>query len=84
MASEDVFEYGDRTMFQLRTQSFEVDGDYGTIIGTLPVVENVAEPEAADPLARLEQKLDAALQAIAVLQQKVDSLDMTLAHALNK
>ena len=83
---ENLFEYGDRTIFQLRTQSFSIENDYGTMIGpvakTLPVVETPALPE--DPMARLEQKLDLALRRIDALQQKLDSIDTTLARALNR
>lgn len=85
---ENVFDYGDRTIFQLRTQSFAIENDYGTMIGplstptTLPVVETPVAVD--DPIARLEQKLDLALRQIALLQQKLDSMDVTLARALNR
>ena len=84
---ENVFEYGDRTIFQLRTQSFAIENDYGTMIGPVPapVLPLVETPVIADdPIARLEQKLDLALRQIAVLQQKLDSIDVTLARALNR
>ena len=88
---DDLFEYGDRTMFQLRTQSFTIENDYGTMIvpgssiPVLPVVE-VETPELPeeDPVARLERKLDAALRLISTLQQKLESIDVTLARALNR
>ena len=87
--NDDLFEYGDRTMFQLRSQSFTIENDYGTMIipGSsmpLPIVE--IEPLAAveDPIVRLEQKLDAALRLIESLQHKIDSIDATLARALNR
>lgn len=83
---EKVFEYGDRTIFQLRAQSFAIENDYGTMIGpvttTLPAVEAPALSD--DPVARLEQKLDLALRRIDALQQKLDSIDTTLARALNR
>lgn len=82
---ENLFDYGDRTIFQLRTQSFAIENDYGTMIGpapALPAVETAVVAE--DPMARLEQKLDLALRQIAVLQQKLDSIDATLARALNR
>ncbi|HVE72870.1 MAG TPA: hypothetical protein VNI54_16000 [Thermoanaerobaculia bacterium] len=83
---ENVFEYGDRTIFQLRAQSFAIENDYGTMIGpvtsALPVVETPLSTQ--DPVARLEQKLDLALRRIDALQQKLDSLDVTLARALNR
>lgn len=95
---KEVFDYGDRTIFTLRAQSFDVDTEYGTMIGrpeplltveapletvapsAVPVVPAVEE----DPVKRLEQKLDAALHAIAQLQQKLESIDATLARALNR
>ena len=83
---EKVFEYGDRTIFQLRAQSFAIENDYGTMIGpvapALPIVETPAVPE--DPIARLEEKIDLALRRIDALQQKLDSIDTTLARALNR
>jgi hypothetical protein len=84
---ENLFTYGDRTIFQLRTQSFAIENDYGTMIGPAPTpILPVVEPPvvAEDPTARLEQKLDLALRQIALLQQKLDSIDVTLARALNR
>ena len=87
--NDDLFEYGDRTMFQLRSQSFTIENDYGTMIipGSsipLPIVE--IEPPAAvgDPIVRLEQKLDAALRLIEARHHNIDSIDATLARALNR
>lgn len=77
---KDLFEYGDRTIFNLRAQSFQPDEDFGTMV--LPLGEPKA-PMAAetlpieDPMARLEQKLDAVLR-------KLDSIDATLARMLNR
>lgn len=91
---ENVFDYGDRTMFQLRAQSFAIEEEYGTMMAppTMPAAETAApdaeaapaEVTAEDPIVRLEQKLDAALRMIAVLQHKVESIDATLARALNR
>jgi hypothetical protein len=39
---------------------------------------------ATDPLARLELKVDAALRLMQSLQQQLDSIDATLARALNR
>lgn len=89
----DVFNYGDRTIFQLRAQSFTIENEYGTVIGPpgLPAVEPghsqtevPVEAVPEDPIARLELKLDRALQMIATLQHKLDSMDSTLARALNR
>jgi hypothetical protein len=86
---KDVFDYGDRTIFQLRAQTFTIEGEYGTMIAPapppLPEVEVQEEPAAVeDPIARLEQKLDLALRRMDLLQQKIDSIDSTLARALNR
>ena len=99
MSSSDdapVFEFGDRTVLQLRNQTFAPgQEEFGTVISTPPAPEperpqaslaTVAIPLPAeaveDPMVRLELKLDAALQAIAHLQQRIESLDATLARLL--
>ena len=83
---KDVFDYGDRTIFQLRAQAFTIEGEYGTMIAPAPPpLPEVEEPAAVeDPIARLEQKLDLALRRLDLLQQKIDSIDSTLARALNR
>lgn len=93
---ENVFDYGDRTMFQLRAQSFTIEEEYGTMMAQPPLPSGAvetppldqeatpAETAPGDPIARLEQKLDAALRMIAILQHKVESIDATLARALNR
>lgn len=97
------FEFGDRTMLALRSQSFAIENEYGTMIlplggpppvslettempmpamPPLPALE--AHPPSVDPLVRLEEKIDTALRLIHSLQQKLDSLDATLARSLNR
>jgi hypothetical protein len=76
----DPFEYGDRTIFNLRAQSFQPDEDFGTMI--LPVEPKSDVPavpllHTEDPVARLEQKLDA-------MMKKIDSIDATLARLLSR
>jgi hypothetical protein len=87
-ADENIFDYGDRTMFQLRAQAFAIEEEYGTMMAPppMPAGADVSPPDvtAEDPIVRLEQKLDAALRMIAVLQHKVESIDATLARALNR
>jgi hypothetical protein len=91
---EAPFEFGDRTLLALRAQPFAIEHEYGTMIlpaGSpiprettempLPVVEPAPE---VDPIVRLEQKLDTALRLIHSLQQQLDSIDATLARALNR
>ena len=88
------FEFGDRTLFALRAQPFTIENEYGTMVlpagapipretteMPLPIVEPAPE---MDPIARLEQKLDTALRLIQSLQQQLDSIDATLARALNR
>jgi hypothetical protein len=95
---EAPFEFGDRTLLTLRAQPFAIENEYGTMVLSsipisrettempMPVVEAPAEPssEPEDPILRLEQKLDAALRLIHSLQQQLDSMDATLARALNR
>ena len=94
--TSDVFEYGDRTIFQLRAQPIDFDEQYGTIVQQpVPVVapavdiaaETPASFEAAEDVDRvtlLERKLEAALRRIDQLQQRLDSIDSTVARALNR
>ena len=96
--SEQPFEFGDRTLFTLRAQPFEIESEYGTMILPsapvpretteipLPAIQAPAEAagESADPVQRLEQKLDAVLRLLQSLQQQLDSIDATLARALNR
>jgi hypothetical protein len=87
--AEAPFEFGDRTIMQMRGQDFEIGEEYGTVV--LPP-KPAAEPEPADapaatpipedPLARIEQKLDLAMRMIAAMQHKLESLDATLARLL--
>jgi protein-tyrosine phosphatase len=75
---KDVFEYGDRTIFNLRAQSFNPEEDFGTMI--LPVEPKAELPPplplpGEDHLVRLEQKLDA-------MMRKIESIDATLARLL--
>jgi hypothetical protein len=76
-AEDDPFSYGDQTVLQLRTQRFDVQEEFGTVV-LMPV------PEPEDPMARMEQKLDLALKQIAALQQRLESLDVTLARVLSR
>lgn len=96
--AEDPFSYGDQTVLQLQAQPFEVQDAFGTVVtmpidtaGRNPLAPLAAVPAAApletvfadeDPIARLERKVDLALQKIAVLQQYIESLDATLARVL--
>lgn len=69
-----VFTFGDRTVLQLQSQKFE----------PLRTVAIPLEEPIEDPIVRLEQKIDQALQAIAMLQHRIESLDVTLARLLSR
>ena len=87
------FTYGEGTVMQLRSQSFQLPDDFGTMMVAasapsspgadipLPIAAPVAEE---DPLVRVELKLDVALRQLERLQQRIESLDLTLARALNR
>jgi hypothetical protein len=92
----EPFAYGEHTVLQLRAQPFQVQDELGTVV-TMPIDTHVRTPLAAaaplsldtvfveeDPLARLERKLDSALRIIEKLQQRIESLDLTLARALSR
>lgn len=74
-------------------QPFAVQDEIGTVV-TMPIDTTPRQPLASvpretvfaeeDPIARLERKLDAAMQQIAAMQQRLESLDLTLARALSR
>lgn len=77
-SSEQVFDYGDRTILQLRSQAFEPEGEFGTMLN-LPVAPSEA-PDADDPTRTraIPMPEDAASvaqapeDAITRLEQKLD------------
>jgi hypothetical protein len=83
---EEPFAYGDQTVVQLRSQPFTVQDDAGTVvmmpIDTAPTILLDTVFAEEEPMARVERKLDTALRQIAALQQRLESLDVTLARAL--
>jgi hypothetical protein len=89
------FAYGDGTVMQLRSQSFHLPDDFGTMMVSEPSASSagsdialpIALPAAAqddDALVRMEQKLDLALRQLERLQQRIESLDLTMARVLNR
>lgn len=89
-AEDTPFTYGDGTVMQLRSQAFTIEEEFGTIVSSLPATD-VALPIALpmetiseDPLLRLERKVDAALRQLERLQQRIESLDMTVARVLSR
>ena len=84
LANDPTIAFADRADRTIRGEEF------GTVIlesvpfRTESLVEEpfpIEEPPT-DPTARLEQKLDAALHAITLLQQRIESLDTTLMRVL--
>ena len=92
-AEDSPFAYGEHTVLQMRAQPFDVQDELGTVV-TMPIDTNVRMPLAAvpvetvfaeeEPIFRLERKLDLALRHIEKLQQRIESLDLTLARALSR
>ena len=85
LANDPTIAFADRADRTIRGEEF------GTVIlESVPFqTENIIDdpfpteerlPE--DPIARLEEKLDAALRAIAAMQQRIESLDATLMRVL--
>lgn len=84
LEEQEPFQYGDQTVVQLRSQPFNVADDATVVVmpvapAPTPLDTIYAEEE---PMARLERKLDAVTRQIAALQQRLESLDVTLARAL--
>ena len=88
-AEETPFAYGDRTVLQMQSQQFDVREDLGTMMvrpdeaaAAIPR-QTVAVPQE-DPIARLERKLDLALIQLEKLQQRIESIDLTLVRVLSR
>jgi hypothetical protein len=87
----EPFSFGDSTILQLRNQDFEPADEFGTVVlkpgqalDTEPagIEAPAAAAQSEDPLVRIEQKLDAALRQLHSLQQRLESLDATIAKVL--
>jgi hypothetical protein len=87
--TEEPFAIGESTIFQMRNQDFGPAEEFGTVMQRpsletqaaqieVPIVESTTE----DPLVRIEQKLDAALRQLHAMQQRLESLDATVARSL--
>lgn len=83
--AESPFAYGERTVLQMRSQPFEVEDELGTVV-TMPIDTNPRKTILIeeDALLRLERKMDEALRHIDKLQQRIESLDLTLARVLSR
>lgn len=89
--SDDVFDIGDRTIFQLRSQEFTPDEEFGTMMIRAPrgdetmIVTPVSDaPRPEERVAELERKLDLAFRHISALRQRIDSMDAMLARFLSR
>ena len=82
---DNPFAYGEQTVLQMRSQTFEVEDELGTVVA-MPIDTNPRKTLLVeeDALIRLERKLDIALQHIEKLQHRIESLDMTLARVLSR
>ena len=77
---EEVFQVGDRTIFQLRKQTFELGEEFGTMVVRPHHADEQPEAVAAPASAMtLEQKVDTLLNAVAALQRRLDSIDAVIA-----
>ena len=80
--SDDVFEIGERTIFRMKSQESPFDADeLGTLIvrphRTVERAGDIPAPvlPVADPLVRIEQKLDALARTLEAVQRRLDALD---------
>ncbi len=71
---ESALDYSRRTLPLARAQMFSFEN---------PAV-TVASEESADPIVRLERKVESALRMIVVLQKKLDSIDAVLAKVIHR
>lgn len=86
----DPFEYGDRTLYFLRNQEFDVAEEYGTMIAkagqsdeTLPLAAAESELVTGPDAERaLEQKIDAMLTRMSSIESRLASIDAALARVL--
>lgn len=83
--ADSPFAYGEHTVLQMRAQPFEVQDELGTVV-MMPIETNPRKTMLIeeDTLLRLERKMDEALRHIDKLQQRIESLDMTLARVLSR
>lgn len=75
----EVFDYGDRTILQLRSQAFEPEGEFGTMLSrppSSPLDEDEQDPTRTRAIPMPEEAASVAHapdpEAIARLEQKLD------------
>jgi hypothetical protein len=73
---ESALDFSRRTLPAPRGQMFSFDS---------PTIAVASEDDApADPIVRLERKLDIAMRMVSTLQRQLDSIDSVLARAIHR
>ena len=88
----DPFEYGDRTLYFLRNQQFDVAQEYGTMIAkagthdeTIPLLAATDEVAAGpDGERAVERKIDAMMARMSSIESRLASIDAALARVLSR
>ena len=87
----DPFEYGDRTLYFLRNQQFDVAEEYGTMIAgsgtqeTLPLLTATEDvPRGPEGEGTVERKIDAIMARMSSIESSLASIDAALARVLNR
>jgi hypothetical protein len=87
----DPFDYGDRTLYFLKNQPFQVEEEFGTMVArvngsdqTLPLLTANEEVPASDRERSVEQKIDAMLTRMMSIENRLASIDAALARVLNR
>lgn len=88
----DPFEYGDRTLYFLRNQPFQVDEEFGTMVArvrsdveTVPLIAAGDAVEGEPDRERgIERKIDAMMERMMSIESRLSSIDAALARILNR
>lgn len=84
--ADEPFAYGEGTVMKMQSQQFDVQDELGTMMVKATELGASGTPSMVisdeDPLVRMEKKLDLALRQLEKLQQRIESLDLTLARTL--
>jgi hypothetical protein len=78
---KEIFPFGEGTIMQMREQVLELE-EFGTRIAAEAPALTIATEQS--DTATLEAKIDLLLQAVSVMQRRLDSIDQTLARALSR
>lgn len=87
----EPFEYGDRTLYFLRNQEFNVAQEFGTMIATpgghdaaIPLAAGATENVARESERSIEEKIDLMLARMMSIESRLASIDAALARVLNR